>query len=147
MPRGQRWRRFEPGKIEPKVLPKKVGGHQVGFAAPLHDVHDVGVRQRITPSGAELQTIPHAGGEVMPFDGLEVDWLAGEVLVAGVDLGEVTEVQQRVAHPPDRQVFERVANMAEFQIDDRHQVPVVVHELAGIPHACRQPTVRLRHMP
>jgi hypothetical protein len=134
------------GQIDREVLAEEVGCHQVGLGIPLHEGHEVGVEVGRGDGGAELQLVAHARREVMSLDGFDVDRSSGQLLVSGVDPTHVSERDQGVAHAPDGDVAERIPDVAEFEIDDRHEIPVDVVELSGVPHAWRHATVAVREM-
>ena len=119
---------------------------EVRLAVPLHEGHEVRLGLRRGDGGAELQLVAHARCEVVTLDRLQVDGLAGQFLVAPGQLPHVAERDQRVAHPPDRDVAERVADVPELQVDDRHEVAVGMVELARVPHARPESTAARRQV-
>ena len=65
----------------------------------------------------------------MKLDRFDVDRLAGDLRVTGIQGREVPEAQHTVAHAPGGEVHHRVADVAEFHVQHGHEVAVVVMEL------------------
>ncbi len=57
-----------------------------------------------------------------------------DLFVSVTELFEVAIGDHGVAHPPRREVHERIANVADFHVDDGREVLAVVMELSGVPH-------------
>jgi hypothetical protein len=92
------------------------------------------------PDGlAERQLVGEREREVVPHQRLEVDRSTGELLVAGVELGERAVADDGVAHPPGGEVHHGVADVADLEVEHGDDAPVGLVELAGVPHDDRLP--------
>nr|WP_228765138.1 hypothetical protein [Aeromicrobium sp. S22] len=105
---------------------------EIGLAVPLHVVHQVGVADRIGHRRSEHQLIAQSARERVALDHLQVDDRPGQLLVARIERGEVTERDERVAHAPHGQVDQRIADVAELEVEHRRQMSPIVVELAGV---------------
>ena len=77
---------------------------------------------------------------MVAFDRVEVDRRARRLLVPTVELDEVAEAADCVAHREGGEVHHRIADVAELEIEQRDEMAVAMVELAAVPHDRRLPT-------
>ncbi len=83
-----RWH-LDGGQLDVEDLGQRLGGEQVGLAAPLEVGHEIGLGRGLAQGGPERQLVGQGEGEVMTLDGVEINRLPGDLAVAVVELGEV----------------------------------------------------------
>ena len=130
-------------QLDVEDLGQRFGREQVGLAAPLEVGHEIGLGRGVAQRGAERELVGEREREVVALDGVEVDRLAGDLAVAVVELGEVAETDDRVAHAPGGEVHHRVADVPDLDVEHRDDPAVLMVELARVPHDRRLATVRL----
>src|SRR5262245_61138630 len=84
-------RRLDARQLHAEDLRQRLGGEQVGLAAPLQVGHQIRFGRRSAHRRTEDQLVAQREGEVVDLDRLEIDRLAAQLGVAAVQRGEVAE--------------------------------------------------------
>ena len=133
-------------QLDVEDLGKRLGGEQVGLAAPLEVGHEIGLGRGLAQRGTERQLVRQCEREVVALYRVEVYGLAGDLAVAVVELGEVAEADDRVTHPPRGEVHHRVADVPDLDVEHGDDATVLMVELPGVPHDRGLASVRHRRV-
>ena len=125
-------------QLDVEDLGQRFGREQVGLAAPLEVGHEVGLGRGSRSAAPSGELVRQREGEVVALDRVEVDRLPGDLAVAVVELGEVAEADDGVAHAPRGEVHHRVADVADLDVE--HGDDAAVLRGGTGPSPTRSPT-------